>query len=159
MDELTTTEGQQRLAVLLRSHVERCLQQIWQTTDLVVDADGDYPYRVGTAACWVSVCPDPPQVRVFGYAARGLRPTTSLLREVTDLNARSRWAKVVLEAGIVQVRVDLHWSAVDRPALARAVQAVGQVADEVGTLLASLHGGHTPFPPETVTHDTTEEAA
>lgn len=158
MDELTTPEAQERLALLLRSHVERCLQQIWQTTELVIDEDGDYPYRMGTAACWVSMYADPPRVRVFGYAARGLKPTQSLLREVTDLNARSLWAKVVLEAGIAQTRVDLHWSAVDRPALNRAVQAVGQVADEVGTLLASVHGGQTPFPPETVTHDT-EEAA
>lgn len=78
-EELTAAEMQERLVVLLRSHVERCLQQIWDTPDLVTDTDGDYPYRWGTAACWVSVQPDPPAVRVFGYAARGVRPTAALL--------------------------------------------------------------------------------
>lgn len=158
-EELTQEEGQARIVVLVRSHVERCLQQIWERTELILDGGGDYPYRYGTASCWVSVKADPPVVRVFGYAARDVKATAAVLREVNDLNARSRWTKVLLEAGIVQTRVDLHWSAVDRPALARAVHAVGQVADDVGAMLVSVHGGQTPFPPTGATQDTTEEAA
>ena len=40
---------------LVRSHVERCLQDIWQVCRVAVDDDGDYPFRAGVAACWVRV--------------------------------------------------------------------------------------------------------
>ena len=64
-------EEQRRQMEMLRSHVERCLQDIWGVHDLVIDDDGDYPYRHGTAMCWVSPFDGPvPEVRVFTHAAQ-----------------------------------------------------------------------------------------
>ena len=57
----------------LRSHVERLLQDEWGVCRVVPDADGDYPYRSGTAACWVQVLDyERPMVRVFAHAAVGI---------------------------------------------------------------------------------------
>ena len=75
MEHTKAAEEQRVTQVLLRSHVERCLQDIWDTPDLVIDDDGDYPYRRGTAMCWVSPFDGPvPGVRVFAHAAYGLKP-------------------------------------------------------------------------------------
>ena len=140
-------EEQRRQMEMLRSHVERCLQDIWDTRDLVIDDDGDYPYRHGTAMCWVSLFGGPvPGVRVFANAAYGLKCSARLLREVNDLNGRSTWARVVLQDGVVRVSAELHWAAVDRLALEQAAGAVASVADDIGALLAAVYGGHTAFP-------------
>lgn len=147
MEHTEAAEVQRHQEVLLRSHVERCLQDIWDVHDLVIDRDGDYPYRHGTAACWVSPFAGAvPGVRVFAHAAYELKPSAKLLREVSDLDVRSVWARVAFQNGVVRVSAELHWAAVDRLALAQAAHAVGQVAVDSGTLLATVYGGHIPFP-------------
>lgn len=155
------TDGSGAMRVLLRSHVERCLQDLWGSTELHVDDDGDYPFRSGTAACWVSVVEEPaPGVRVFGYGARELRRSADLVREVNELSSRHGFAKVVLVDGIALVSAYLHWSGVNRLSLDQAMRDVGDVAGEIGPLLAAVYGGRTPFAsPASADQDTTEEAA
>jgi len=149
MEHIKTAEHDQRLQVMLRSHVERCLQEIWDQRELATDPDQDYPYRYGTAMCWVSLVDGPvPGVRVFAHAARELRSSAKLLREVNELNMRSRWAKVAYHGGIVQVVAELHWAGVDRLALEQVIGSVGEVAADIGSLFATVYGGATPFPPE-----------
>ena len=149
MENMKAGEHEQRNQVMLRSHVERCLQDIWDTRELITDIDDDYPFRYGTAACWVSLLDGPNSgVRVFAHAAHGLKTSAKLLREVNELNVQSRWARLALHEGTVRVSVELHWSAVDRLALEHSLRAVGQVSDDVGALLATVYGGSTPFPPE-----------
>jgi hypothetical protein len=158
MEHTKAAEEQRVTQVLLRSHVERCLQDIWDVPDLVIDDDGDYPYRRGTAMCWVSPFDGPvPGVRVFAHAAYGLKPSAKLLREVNDLNVRSVWARVALLNGVVRVSAELHWAAVDRLALEQAARGVGEVADDIGALLATVYGGHTPFPVEVTGQDEAQE--
>jgi len=162
MEHNKTAEQEQRTQVLLRSHLERCLQDIWDTRELMTDTDQDYPYRHGTAMCWVSLLDGPaPGVRVFAHAAYALRTSAKLLREVNELNVRSRWAKVAYHDGIVRVSAELHWGAVDRLAMEQAIRVVGEVADDIGSLLATVYGGSTPFPPELEEQDQNadEEAA
>lgn len=149
MDYDKDFEQEQRTVVLLRSHLERCLQDVWGTQELMTDGDLDYPFRHGTAMCWVSILDGPvPGVRVFAHAAQELGTGAKLLREVNELNARSCWAKVAFHDGTVMVATDLHWAAVDRLALEQAIDAVGQIANDIGSLLAGVYGGATPFPPE-----------
>lgn len=154
MEHTKESEERVRILVMLRSHVERCLQDIWECAELITDADADYPYRYGTAACWVSILDGPePGVRVFAHAANGLRPSAKLAREVNEVNDNALWVKVVLAGQLVAVSTALHWSAVDRIALELAVRQVGAVADDVGVLLAGVYGGHTPFPADEVGQD------
>ena len=133
----------------LRSHVERCLQDLWQRYPLETDGDGDYPFRYGTAGCWVHVEPDAPgTVRVVGIAARELHRSAKLLAEVNDVNARTRTAHAYFTNGAVLVEQALLASTVTRDSLGQACTAVGSVADDIGGMLAVMFDGETVFPEE-----------
>lgn len=139
-------EADSQLDLMLRSHTERCLQEIWEQPELFTDGDGDYPFRHGTAACWVRVGAAPEQeVRVFAHAAFGVKRTAKLLAELNEVNARSRWMTVSLQDNVVVVSGALHWTAVNRPALSQYMQAAGHIADDIGAMIAAVHGGSTPF--------------
>lgn len=132
-----------------RSHVERLLQEIWGRHELYVDADGDYPYRIGTAAAWVHVEEGAPMaVRVFAHAAYGVKDTVALLREVNDLASRTRFGSVTVRGGVVVCEYALPAEAVTHETLHGVVSTVANQADELGTLLAAVFGGSTPFEDE-----------
>lgn len=135
-------------ATLLRGHVERTLQEHWERHALVVDEDGDYPWRAGQAMCWVHIESEPPAVNVFAHAARGLKPSAKLLAEVNELNANARWVKVFWFDGVVMVRRVLDVDACDPAAIRHACDSVASVAAEVGPPLAAVFGGELPLPPE-----------
>lgn len=133
----------------LRSHVERCLQDLWQRYPLETDGDRDYPFRYGTAGCWVHVEPEEPgTVRVVGIAARELRRSAKLLAEVNDVNARTRTAHAYFTNGAVLVEQALLASTVTRESLGQACTAVGSVAHDIGGILAVMFDGETVFPEE-----------
>jgi hypothetical protein len=128
-----------------RAHVERLLMDHFETSSLVVDADGDVPFHQGSSACFVSVVQRPLGVRVWGLAAMGIKPTAGALREVNELNQRASLAKVVLVDGRVWVELRLPADQVSARSLARACGQVCSVADDIGSLFAGVYGGSTPF--------------
>ena len=149
-----------QLMAMLRSHVERALQQIWEQPELQVDHDGDYPFRYGTAACWVSVVEVPePIVRVFAHAAREVPQSAKMLTVLNELNGRSIRAKVSWGHGLVVADIALHWTEVTRGSLDRALRSVAAIADDAGAMIATVFGGTTPFPVELDSIDHDEEAA
>ena len=94
------TEDEEVRSVWLRSHVERCLEDIWERFPLETDGDGDWPFRFGTAGCWVHVEPDGVgTVRVVAIAARELKRSAKLLAEVNDVNARTLTAHAYFTGG------------------------------------------------------------
>ena len=132
--------------IWIRSHVELLLQREWEVCRVLSDEDGDFPYRHGTAACYVSVLDvDPPMVRVFAHAAYGLKPTLKVLREINEIQGRSLSARVELRRDVVVVSQTLSPIGLTQPVLAQAMDAVGSVADDIGTLLAAMFDGATPF--------------
>jgi hypothetical protein len=136
---------------LVRSHVERCLQDIWQVCRVSVDDDGDYPFRAGVAACWVRVDSQAPVlVRVFGHAVVGVKRSAGLLRELNDVNSRARTTSAVWDDGVVRVSTMVHPEALGRGSLRHALDAVATVSNDLGPMLASVYGGSTPFQPEEV---------
>ena len=133
----------------IRSHVERLLQEEWDACRVHQDGDGDYPFRSGTAMCWVSVMQsDPVMVRVFAHAAFGVRPTLKLYRELNDIQVCALSARITTHDGIVMVSQTISPVGLTRPVLAQAMQAVASTADEIGVLVAAMYGGSTPFPAE-----------
>jgi len=87
-----------------RSYVEQILEEAWEQCRVAADDDGDYPYRVGTAACFVRVDQGPPlHVRVWGYAATDVRRTAKLLIELNDFNAAARSVRAYWANGAVIV--------------------------------------------------------
>jgi hypothetical protein len=156
MRECANTE---KVTELLRSHVERALQAIWEQADLVVDDDGDYPFRSRTAACWVRVVGgEQPAVRVFAHAALEVPSTKKVFEEISELNSRSRWAKVSWCHGVVVVDESIHWLSVDRAAIERAIESVMVVSDDIGTMMTAVYGGETPFPHDLAAASSDEDA-
>ena len=134
----------------IRSHVERLLQDEWQVCRVAKDGDGDYMFRNGTAAGWVSVLSsEPVMVRVFAHAVHGLKPSLSVLRELNDIQSRSLSTSIALVHGWVTVSQTISPIALSQEVLAQAISAVGAVANDIGVLLAGVFGGTTPFPVET----------
>jgi hypothetical protein len=134
-------------ALWIRSHVERLLQSEWDACRVPTDCDGDYPFRVGTAACWVRVTDgQPPMVRVFAHAVSGVKPSMKLLTELNAIQQRTLTAALELQDTTVVVKQTLSPIGLTKPVLAQALRAVGAVADDVGVLLAGMYGGATPFP-------------
>ena len=130
----------------IRSHVELLLQREWNVCRVLADDDGDFPFRHGTAACYVSVLDsDPPMVRVLAHAAYGVKPTLKLLRELNDVQGRSLTTRVELRRDVVVVSQTLSPLGLTQPVLAQALDAVSAVADDIGTLVAVMFDGATPF--------------
>jgi len=149
-----------QISAMLRSHVERSLTELWSLSELETDCDEDYAFRSETAACWVSIVPGPdPAVRVFAHAAYDVPKSVRLLTELNELNQRSRWAKVSWFNGAVLVDCAIHWTQVDCDSLERALDAVTGVADDIGTMVATVYGGRTPFPLGQDCEDADEDAA
>lgn len=142
----------------IRSHVERLLQDERDACRVHPDADGDYPFRDGTAACWVSVLDtEPVAVRVFAHAARGVKASLKLLAELNAIQCRALSAAVLLQSDVVIVQQTLSPIGLTGPVLTQAMMAVGGVADDIGVLIAGMFNGVTPYP--SVEPSTTEGAA
>ena len=132
----------------VRSHVERLLQEEWEKCCVAVDGDGDYPFRRGTSAGWVSIIEtgDAPLVRVFAHAACNIKPTVAMWRELNDIQTRCSTAMVMWLGGCVLVAQTMSSIGITQPVLAQALNAVGGVADDIGLLLAGMFNGTTPHP-------------
>lgn len=140
---------------LARSHVERCLQDLWSVERVLPDADGDYCYGSGTAACYVGLdAAEPVVVNAVACAAVEVKKTAKLLEELNEVNARCRMAHVYWTNGAVLVEQTLFADTVSRGSLAHAGQSVAHIANDLGPMIAAVYGGHTPL-----VGDTAPEAA
>lgn len=134
---------------MLRSHVERCLESVWVGEPPAADADGDYPFRCGVAACFVRVERGRPgTVSVFAQAVLNVRRTSRLLVELNDINGRTRLVRVHWVDGCVVVEYNLQAKGVSRSTLVGALRMVSSAANDLGPMIAAVHGGETPFEAE-----------
>lgn len=133
----------------LRSHVERCLQDIWDVCRVTTDSDDEYGFRYGTAAGFVRIDTGHPKtVRVWAIAARNVPRSAKLLGELNDINLRTRTAWVSRRSnGLVIVEQPVLARTMTRFSLGQALHAVGQTADEIGLMIAAVFGGETPYQP------------
>lgn len=132
---------------LVQAWVEKLLKEAFDLDELVRDADGDYPFRHGSAAYFVRVLDrDPPLVRVFAVAVTDVEATPELCWEVNDLNASVSLVRLSAAAGCVFVEADLLADSLEREQLLHVCFTVGDVADHVGPLIAATFGGQTAFP-------------
>lgn len=131
----------------LRSHVERCLEDHWEDFPLAVDSDGDYPFRSGTAQCFVSIVNgDPHFIRVWAFVARVPRRSLKLLSELNEINQRATTVRVYWYRDTVIAEQVLHVGGLNPATLGQACDAVGAAADALGVLLVAMFGGETPHP-------------
>lgn len=125
-----------------RAFVERSLQQMWELPEVVKDDDGDYPFGDESTTAYVTVEEEPGLgVCVWSYAARGVKGTVRVLREVNDLNISSRLCKVMWRDGVVRVELRLPADQVSAQSLERACGHVEGIASDIGQMFAVVHGG------------------
>lgn len=131
-----------------RAYVERLLAEAWDMERLTPDQDGDYPFRFGTAVCFVRIEQGPPlAIRVVAQAASGVRRSAKLLTELNELNASARSVSTYWFEGAVYVDRAVDAAGVNADTLLGACTEVGRAADNIGALIAGVYDGHTPFQP------------
>ena len=96
----------------------------------------------------VACLDEAPFVRVWAHAALGIKPSLAMWRELNDIQRRCLTSSVMWSSGVVVVTQTISAVGLTRPVLAQALNAVGNVADDIGILLASMFGGSTPYPAE-----------
>lgn len=143
-----------------RSHVERCLQDGRDVPRVVQDGDGDYPFRSGSAACYVSIAAEdvPTFTRVWALAAVDVRRSAKLMAELNDINVRALTARIYWADGSVVVEQMLIAEAVSVESLHEACEAVGSAADYYGVLIAAGFAGRARFDAVDEPHDTATES-
>ena len=134
-----------------RAYVEQTLAAGWEQCRVESDGDGDYPFRYGTAACYVRVEAGPPMaVRVLATAAMGVRKSAKLLTELNELNAAARSVTTYWHCDAVHVEKSIDATGVHAETLLRACGEVGKAADDIGALVAAVFDGQVPFVDEVV---------
>jgi hypothetical protein len=131
-----------------RSHVERLLEEAWGLEERVVKADDERYYcDAGTAFAWVAVENEqhPMAVRIIAWAALDVRFTAKVVRELNEINAASRFGWVYWYDGTVACEAALPADAVTADNLRGLWGATVARANEIGPLIAAVHGGHVPF--------------
>ena len=125
-----------------RAFVERSLQQVWESPEVVQDGDGDYPFGDESTMAYVTVEAEQGLgVCVWSYAADGVKCTVRALREVNDLNISSRLCKVMWRSGVIRVELRLPADQVCAESLERACGHVAGIASDIGQMFAVVHGG------------------
>ena len=134
---------------LVRSHVERCLQESFDLCRVEADPEGDYPFRDDTAAYFVRVLDgDPVLVNVISWLVRDIPKSAKLLAELNDINSRLMCGRVYYANRAVCLEESLLAASVDAYSLGGVCQAIGRLAAEFGPMLAAVFGGKTWFPAE-----------
>ena len=136
------------------NHVKSLMSAI---TDEVIeaDADGDFPVHGDTTQAWVRPeTHEPWGAHVFALAAHGVPLRAAVLKEINEINSRNAFVRVAWHSpGSVMVDYRLLADAVTEENLAAVIGRVMAVADQIGPLLAAVHGGSTPLAVESSASD------
>ncbi len=129
-----------------RSYVQTLMSAILEEP-AQQDADGDYSVQGETAQAWVRVDTNEPLgVQVFAIAATGVPAKLGVLREINDANLADPAIRVVLPPhGSLMVDYRLFADAVTEDNLRAVIGRVLAVADRIGPLVTTVHGGSTPI--------------
>lgn len=137
-------------ADLARSHVKECLREAFELPRLVVDDDGDVPFRVGTAVYFVSVDPEGRRARVWSVAVRLVKITAAVLRELNEANGALELSRVYAVGDRLMVEGTITVDGLTAAELRALCQEVGDTADRLGQLIAAVHGGEVALPPDEI---------
>ena len=131
---------------MARSHVKELAREAFELAEVVVDPDGDLPFPFGTAVLYVSVVADGRLVRVWARAADGIAVTKPVLREVNDANAGLVLARAWMHGDALMIEGCLPVETLRAEDLRALVSEVGRTADQLGAMLATVHGGKVALP-------------
>jgi hypothetical protein len=135
-----------RSAAELRPLVEDALERWLGIDELVRDADGDYPIRVGSALIFVQVLDGmPPVVRIFAPLLRDVAASPTLLDALNEINGRIRFGRVFWMGRQVIVAMELTAAGITADQVVFGCTELGNLADHLDDGLHGRFGGATVF--------------
>jgi hypothetical protein len=120
--------------------VEAALCGFLGVESIALDSAGNYPVPTGTTMLFVRILPfEPPVVRVFAPAFRGMVPTPELLVALNELNAEVLFCRVLVINGEVIVATEFRAAGITADDVAWGCLVVGGWVERIGaTLVARL---------------------
>lgn len=127
------------------SHLQLLLSEALDT-EVEPDDDGDFPVCGDNVRGWVRpICDGPWGVQIFVMAALGVPDRVAVLRELNDVNASDLAVRVSRFAdGTVMASYFIPAEGLVAENLVGAISRVLAVADRIGPMLVTVHGGHLP---------------
>jgi hypothetical protein len=132
-----------------RAKVELLLKQLLGTTELAVDAAGNWPIRWGSAIYFVRAVESPMApafVQVFSPLLGGVQKSAGLLEALNDINVQVVFARVAWVNGMVMASTELLAETLDLQELQAACATIAQLADTYDNALQGRFGGQISFP-------------
>ena len=121
--------------------VEVALCRFLRVESIEPDTAGNYPVPTGTTMLFVRVLPfEPPVVRVFAPAFRGMDPTPELLAGVNELNAELLFCRALVVNGEVIVATELRGAGISADDVAWGCLVVGTWVERIRATLADRLG-------------------
>lgn len=135
-----------RTAEEIRPLVERALEGWLGLDELVRDADGDYPIRIGSALMFVQVLDGvPPLVRIFSPILHDVAASPTLFEALNEINARIRFGRVLWAGRQVIIAMELTAADITATQVVVACTEIGNLADHLDEGLHGRFGGATAF--------------
>jgi hypothetical protein len=132
-----------------RAKVEQLLKQLLGTTELAVDAAGNWPIRMGSAIYFVRAVESPMApafVQVFSPLLGEVEKSPGLLEALNDINVQVVFARVAWVNGMVMASSELLAETLDLQELHAACATIAQLADTYDNALQGRFGGQISFP-------------
>jgi hypothetical protein len=134
-------QGPSPALVLLNRRLEDALKSFLGLPDLIRDADGDIPVRVGSTLMYVrAVAGTPPLVQLFAPVLDEVELTLPLLEAINEVNRRVLFGRLFWGHRGVIVAMELTGIGVSNEQIAFACVQLGNLADALGTELAVRFG-------------------
>jgi hypothetical protein len=140
-EEETEGAGGTRALSDLNIRVEEALRAFLGLPELIRDADGDIPVRVGSALIYVrAVSGTPPLVQLFSPVLDDVELTLPLLEALNDINQRILFGRIFWGHRGVVVAMELTGVGLTNAQVAFACVQLGNLADHLDDELAARFG-------------------
>ena len=131
---------------VVRPYVEKLLKEFFSAETLIVDGDGDWPVRVGSAMYYVRLVDgDPPVLSIFSAILRDVTTSPELFEELNRINSSVRFGRLYFADGVVWAKSELVAESMDKVSLSSSCYAIGGMADQYDTELGTRFGGAKMF--------------
>ena len=126
----------------LRQRLEEMLKDHLGVTELVTDAEGDYPVRAGSAKYYVRLDDeDTSVVRVYAHILVGVPASAQLYETLNAVNGHITFGRMFHQGEAVLASTELVAETLDPEELVRSCQSIADLADRYDDLFKAEFGG------------------
>ena len=126
----------------LRQRLEDMLKDHLGVSELVTDAEGDYPVRAGSAKYYVRLDDDDPSVvRIYAHILVGVAGSAKLYETLNAVNGHITFGRMFHQGEAVLAATELVADSLDPGELARSCQSIADLADRYDDLFKAEFGG------------------